>query len=60
MPKTTSKPINEEELGMEEDDDGKRLRVAWSKDGRPLEPILNSNIEVQYYHSRSIFLYFLR
>ncbi|CAK5119985.1 unnamed protein product [Meloidogyne enterolobii] len=34
---------------MEEDfDDGRRLRIAWSKDGRPLEPGLNANIEVKF------------
>ena len=48
--KQITESLTEEEIWrrMEEDfDDGRRLRIAWSKDGRPLEPGLNANIEVK-------------
>ena len=47
--KTTTESMTEEELWktIEGDNDGKLLRVAWSKDGRPLEPELNANIRVK-------------
>jgi hypothetical protein len=48
--KTAIEALTEEELWKRmkeiDNDDGKQLRVAWSKDGRLLEPELNANILV--------------
>nr|CAD2157874.1 unnamed protein product [Meloidogyne enterolobii] len=58
--KQITESLTEEEIWrrMEEDfDDGRRLRIAWSKDGRPLEPGLNANIEISEYPGKRLQLH---